>query len=156
MTEIVVSRRDGVLTAPDGTKYRVARGRTLANAQHPAVLANPRDWTPMVITLDVDGAEPLTPGGSHAETGQLENDVAELEETLALRDAELTRLVEGLAARGVALPAEGDREPGWLVDLVLEIVSTRVAPHEPEIAPPPVRPRKRAAPLLTTRTRDHD
>lgn len=176
--QIVVSRRDGILTAPDGTKHRVARGKTLADADHPAVLANPRDWVPMVVTLTLDDGDrpersaatlpgdldtPL--GVQHEQIVQLENDLAELEETLAARDAELTRLAEGLAELGVKLPAEDDREPGWLVDLVLDaIVSAQathfrevgIVPAAPEPAPPiaPPKPRKRTAPPLTTRTGD--
>jgi hypothetical protein len=165
--QIVVSRRDGILRAPDGTRHRVARGKTLAHADHPAVLANPRDWVPMVIDLAIDGRPDGAPGAGidtplgvqHEEIVRLENDVAELEETLASRDAELTRLVEGLAELGVALPTEDDREPGWLVDRVLAAlgpVDLRDESAEPEpaaqIAPP--KPRKRTAPPLTTRTGD--
>ena len=173
MTEIVVSRRDGILTAPDGTKHRVARGKTLADAEHPAVLANPGDWVPMVVTLTVgdrpEGAGELdTPlGVQHEQVAQLENDVAELEETLAQRDAELTRLAEGLGARGIELPADDEREPGWLVDLVLRLVDERASarsslPREPQSSPAPAaapsiappKPRKRTAPPLVTRTGD--
>lgn len=178
--QIVVSRRDGILRAPDGTKHRVARGKTLAHADHPAVLANPGDWVPMIITLTVgDGDRPAageleeTLGVQHGRIVQLENDVTELEETLAGRDAELTRLAEGVAELGVALPAEDDREPGWLVDLVLdEIVSAHAtnfgaygkgrddeatrADVVEQLAPPiaPSKPRKRTVPPLTTRTGD--
>lgn len=173
--EIVVSRRDGILRAPDGTKHRVARGRTLAHADHPAVLANPGDWVPMIITLTVgdrpDGVPQDSPAA--AEIDQLNAQVTELEETLAGRDAELTRLAEGVAELGVALPAEDDREPGWLVDLVLdEIVSAHAtnfgaygkgrddeaasADIVEQLAPPiaPSKPRKRTVPPLTTRTGD--
>jgi hypothetical protein len=164
MTNIVVSRRDGILRAPDGTKHRVARGKTLAEADHPAVLANPGDWLPMVVTLTVDGREPsgAEVPGSHEQVAQLENDLAELEETLAARDAELTRLAEGLAAAGIQLPVDDEREPGWLVDLALGWIdvdrasvaaglSKPVAEPEPaaQQAPPaiaPPKPRKRTAP----------
>jgi hypothetical protein len=165
MTQIVVSKRDGILTAPDGTKTRVARGKTLADARHPAVEAHPRDWMPVELTLTVD--EPPagdfdTPLGiRHEQVVQLENDVAELEETLAQRDAELTRLADTLAARGVDLPAEDDREPGWLVDLVFReldraygIEAELFVPPAPAIAPP--KPRKRTVPPLTTRTGGDD
>lgn len=123
MTGIVVSRRDGILTAPDGSKHRVARGKTLADADHPAVLANPRDWTPMVVTFTVgDRPEGVEVPASHTQVEQFENDLAELEETLAQRDAELSRLARGLEAAGLTLPAEDERAPGWLVDLALEAV----------------------------------
>jgi hypothetical protein len=183
MTQIVVSRRDGILRAPDGTRHRVARGKTLAEADHPAVLANPGDWSPMVVTLTHDERPApvatvggiVAGGGSHAEECQHENDVAELEETLAQRDAELTRLAEGLHTLGVRLPAEDDRRPGWLVDLALDALANAVAsPPAPTgfdqaqpaganpVAPlreggviaPPKPPRKRVAPPLTTRTGD--
>jgi hypothetical protein len=172
MTQIVVSKRDGILTAPDGTKTRVARGKTLADARHPAVEAHPRDWVPVELTLTVD--EPPagdfdTPLGiRHEQVVQLENDVAELEETLAQRDAELTRLADGLALAGIELPTEDDREPGWLVNLALgwiDIDRARMAAGlhsidvdpataRPAIAPP--KPRKRTVPPLTTRTGGDD
>jgi hypothetical protein len=132
------------------------------------VLANPGDWLPMVVTLTVDDRPevpdgPLPEGGA-ARLAQLENDLAEVEETLAQRDEQLASLVEGLGARGIELPADDEREPGWLVDLVLRLVDERAearsslprpapaAPPAPAIAPP--RPRKRTAPPLTTRTGD--
>lgn len=174
MTQIVVSRRDGILRAPDGTRHRVARGRTLAEADHPAVLANPGDWSPMVVTLTTPGrperSAAALPGGaevpaSHAQVEQFENDLAELEETLASRDAELGRLVDGLAALGVRLPAEDGRTPGWLVDLVLDTLAnatTSAAPAaptgfdqaQPAGVAPPTRKGRRSVPPLTTRTGD--
>jgi hypothetical protein len=169
--EIVVSRRDGILTAPDGTKYRIARGKTLADADHPAVIANPRDWVPMVISLSVgdrpDDGEP--PHGSSSERlAKAESDVVELEETLDRLTDELSRLAQGLEGAGVELPAEEEWSPGWLVDLVLTVVragsiALRAADDEPEpvdiveqLAPPiaPPKPRKRTSPPLTTRTGD--
>lgn len=164
MTEIVVSRRDGILRAPDGTKHRVARGKTLAEADHPAVLANPRDWVPMVVELTT-GTSGDAEGVPHPPCAA-QDDLAELEETLAARDAELTRLAEGLADLGVRLPAEDGRKPGWLVDLALDAFVDAQATHfkgagvidaEPEPAPAPIappKPRKRTAPPLVTRTGD--
>jgi hypothetical protein len=176
MTSIVVSRRDGILTAPDGTKHRVARGKTLADADHPAVLANPRDWTPMVVELSsgTERSAATLPEGAD----ELAEQVAELDETLAQRDAELSRLADGYASLGHSLPAEEDREPGWLVDLVLHELRegataaraqagpaaarsealTKLDKPEPAAAPPiaPPKPRKRTSPPLVTRTGDDD
>jgi hypothetical protein len=176
MTGIVVSRRDGILRAPDGTKHRVARGKTLADADHPAVLANPGDWVPMVVTLTSGterSAAALPRGGEPAGDDELREQVAELEETLAARDAEMLRLADNLAARGVDLPAEEDREPGWLVDLVFAWMDRPLGrPDEPDVAvawpspdgpnvtspepPAPPRGRKRTSPPLVTRTGDDD
>lgn len=177
--QIVVSRRDGILTAPDGTKHRVARGKTLADADHPAVLANPGDWVPMVVTLTLGDRTLASPGvpqdsPAAAEIDHLNEQVTELEETLASRDAEMTRLAEGLAARDFELPAEDEREPGWLVDFALEAIDTalegvplgvpgtelppvteRVVVSTPAPAPiAPPKPRKRTSPPLMTRTGD--
>lgn len=139
-TGIVVSRRDGILRAPDGTKHRVARGKTLADADHPAVLANPSDWMPMVVELTTreaaDYGDAEVPG-SHSQVEQYENDLAELEETLAQRDAELSRLATGLEAAGIELPAEDQRAPGWLVDLALgwiDVDRAQVAKHRESAA----------------------
>ncbi len=163
MTGIVVSRRDGILRAPDGTKHRVARGKTLADADHPAVLANPQDWIPMTVALTV-ADRPEAPSGAevpatHEQVAQFENDVAELEETLAQRDAEFVRLVDGLSAAGVTLPAEDDRRAGWVVDLVLDTLGRLGSdslpsfiedPEPPQPAGPapiaPPKPRKRTGP----------
>ncbi len=167
MTQIVVSRRDGILRAPDGTRWRIARGKTLADARHPAVLANPGDWVPMEVTLTVEGADPAV-GDSDRDTtldelrSALEdgrNEQAELEETLAQRDAEFSRLVAGLAELGVWIPEEDDRRPGWLVDLALEAAGAgfnalKNQVSEPTIAPP--KPRKRTAPRLAENIRPVD
>lgn len=157
MTKIVVSRRDGVAREPSGTLHRIHRGKTLADADHPLVLANPNDWSPMVVELSLPttGRATLADDGTPASPEQItqfENDVAELEETLGQRDAEMRRLADGLAEHGIELPAEDDREPGWLVDLALASLDGKTAEPvgapafvEPETAPvPPPRGAARA------------
>jgi hypothetical protein len=163
--QIVVSRRDGVLTAPNGVKWRVVRGKTLADADHPAVAANPRDWAPIEITLTVDQSGPDVGSSDRDATldelrSALEDargEQAELEETLSQRDAELSRLAEGLAAAGVALP--DDRQPGWLCDLALEAVETGLnalkeqAAFKPGVVAPP-KSRRRPTPPVVTKSAD--
>jgi hypothetical protein len=148
MSEIVVSKRDGIVTGPDGVKHRVYRGKTLADAAHPIVQAHPNDWVPMHVELALPGAH-VPPAASHAEQLQhdndldvLRNDLAEAEETAETLTAELTRLAGGLATRGYELPDEDDREPGWLVDLVLRSLDEAppagaVPPPKPPRAPKP-------------------
>lgn len=141
MTSIVVAKRDGIATAPDGTKYRTARGKTLADARHPLVEAYPGDWTPMRVDLPVDEPEGIEhpPCAAQDEVDELRNDLAEAEELAEHRGAELLRLAEGLAGFGYTLPDEADRGPGWLVDLVLDALPVLApAPAElPVDAPAP-------------------
>jgi len=143
MTSIVVSKRDGIAKAPDGTKYRVARGKTLADARHPVVEAYPHDWVPMVVELSVDDDAPASAaansGDLHDRLGQAENDLAEVEELAEHRGAELLRLAQGVEGLGYVLPDEADRYPGWLTDLVLGALPVRApAPSElPVDAPAP-------------------
>lgn len=151
MTEIMVSKRDGIAKGPDGTKYRVARGKTLADAAHPVVVAYPNDWQPIRVELSVPGGgSTATP--DTAALDELRNEVAELEgmaELAEVRGAELLRLADGLADRGFALPAEDEREPGWLVDLALaalpagnpEPAAEVPAPRAPRTAKPKPVPR---------------
>lgn len=140
MTEIMVAKRDGVATAPDGVKYRTHRGKTLADARHPLVQAYPHDWSPMEVALTVDGtaAEP-----QHEDVEGLRNDLAEVEEVAEARGLELNRLAAGVEARGVKLPAEDDRAAGWLVDLVLDALDALAGgrPAAPTLVPPPRAPR---------------
>ena len=124
MTSIVVSKRDGVAREPNGTQHRVARGKTLADARHPLVLAYPGDWAPMVVELSVDDA----PGTAAANSddlldrlGQAENDLAEVEELAEHRGVELQRLADALDARGL-VPDPRPARNGWLVDLVLDLL----------------------------------
>ncbi len=115
MTQIVVSKRDGIVRAPDGTRHRVHRGKTLADATHPVVVAYPNDWTPMHVELAVPGGE--SPGTQHEQVAQLENDVAELEETNGMLVASLTAVSELLDQHG-ELPPIDERGDGWLVEAV--------------------------------------
>lgn len=131
MTEIMVSRRDGIVRAPDGTQHRVHRGKTLADAAHPVVQAYPDDWQPMHVELAVEGAR------SHDQQVQDDNDIAELEDAAEGYRTELVRLTDGLMARGVKVPDEADRGPGWLVDLTLaqlDAIAPAPAPRTPRAA----------------------
>lgn len=147
MTGIVVSRRDGIARAPDGTQWRVHRGKTLADTRHPAVVAYPNDWTPVTIELSVPGTSSASvPQGSPvaAEIDELRNELAEIEELADQRGTELQRLQDGLAERGALLPDEDSRSPGWLVDFVLDVIDA--IPSPPSAAPKPPRRKPPAVP----------
>jgi hypothetical protein len=143
MTEIMVSKRDGIAKGPDGTKYRVARGKTLADAAHPVVVAYPNDWQPMRVELSVES--PGVTVGDVEALEELRNELAEMEETAQVLSGELTRLLDGLMARGYKVPAEDDREAGWLVEFALGALdqartaattAADVAPESPRRAEP--------------------
>lgn len=141
MTNLFVSKRDGVVTAPDGTKHRVFRGKTLAEAGHPIVEAYPGDWHPMEVHLSA-------PGGTHAEQLQggndldeLRNELAEVEELAERRGAELQRLAEILAARGYVPTEDEAAVQGWVVDLAVRALD---ADATPAVRPPRAPRGKRA------------
>lgn len=54
--EIVIARRSGALRGPDGERIVIRQGRTIADSDHPAVLAHPRAWAPVMVTLRTDGS----------------------------------------------------------------------------------------------------
>lgn len=114
MTQIMVSKRDGVARAPDGTQYRVHRGKTLADARHPLVEAYPQDWQPMEVHLPVEGDDSTSVG--EAEIEQLRNDLAEVEETAESYRKQLEAVAEELARRKL-LP-ENTTTEGWLAEAV--------------------------------------
>ena len=152
MTNIVVATRNGLAEGPDGTKYRLARGRTLADARHPLAQAHPDLFAPYTIELSVD-----EPGGdAAAERGDVPSwpdKVAEVEQVAEGYRAQLAAIAEGLHARGL-VPAELDTTAeGWLAALVFAVIDgpaaeqtdppAAAAPAEPDELP---KPRKRAAP----------
>lgn len=148
MTEIFVSKRDGVARAPDGTQYRVHRGKTLADGRHPVVMAYPGDWMPMEVHLSMPGdAEPAADAKALATLEELRNELAEVEELAESRGAELQRLADGLAGAGVALPAEDARQPGWLVDITLDAVTGGQVPIAGPVDRPDVEPEDLAMPM---------
>lgn len=151
MTELVVARRDGILTAPDGTKYRLARGKTLADARHPAVAASPQSFAPMKIELSVEDDEPSPAAASDAS-----EELAEVESERDAYREQLVVIAAGLADRGVTLPLEDERSPGWLADAVFAALDaqpsrgdrgeTPVAPEQPAAGATARKPRKRLTP----------
>lgn len=141
MTEIVVATRDGILRAPDGTQTRMVRGRTLADARHPAVRANPNDFGPVHIELNHEEADP----------GHLEDDcAAELAEAKedARRAAEaaegyrhqLTTIADTITAAGLVAPGVDTDQPGWVAESVRHVVELLSGAPEvaaPDDVPPP-------------------
>lgn len=139
MTNIVVSYRDGVVTAPNGEKFRVVRGKTLADARHPAVQMRPESWGPMVVELSVDDPD---------ESGEPDTRMAELTEALGAAQSEADGYREQLAAVTEVLSARGlmPNQPlmeGWLAKAVaVAIDAPAAAPPEPVKPPRAARSRK--------------
>jgi len=110
IADYVVAKRDGVLKAPDGTRYRMHAGGTLAHREHPAVIANPQAWAPAEIDLDVIAGSPEA-----EESGKL------IDEAYGYLN-DIANLLHG---RG--LIDEADTEPGWLVRAVARAVGAEPA-----------------------------
>lgn len=164
MTSIVIAARDGILKGPDGEQYRMVRGRTLANAAHPAVAAYPDNWQPMVLDIDV-------PDPEEADPGHLEDDVAvelaELREEARRAEADAARyqeqlqaIAEGLESRGLIPPSADIDRQGWLIDTLFNFIDTALGADGhtmdgqlesvPDDVPPPAPARKRATPKAGT------
>lgn len=122
MTELLIARTNGVLRAPDGTQYRVVRGKTLAAATHPAAAAYPEAFMPVEIHL------PGPDGAAHSAV-EADTKVRELAEALDEQTAQTDALVEQLTRIGALLDERGlldgvDRErPGWLADRLAELLA---------------------------------
>lgn len=122
MTDIVVASRAGILVGPDGVKYRLVAGKTLAHASHPAVVANPRIFTPMTIEI-VDPAL--------AEAAEADEQATELAGELHEARAEADRYREQLAGIADLVLTRGlpehygvdvERE-GWLAEVVARLLA---------------------------------
>jgi len=136
MTSIVIATRSGVVTAPDGKKHRLVRGRTLADARHPVAEQFPELFAPHVIELPYEGDEPAVDG----DRGSLEYFTQQADE---YRE-QLAAVVEVLRAHDALPSEEAMNEPGWLAAAVEAALAADDDPVEPPVAPRrgPGRPRK--------------
>jgi len=140
MTEIVVAHRDGILTAPSGEKFRLVRGKTLADARHPGVRMRPESWGPVVIELSVDDPEPSDSSDTDARVSEL---LASVEQAEAERDGyrvQLAAVADVLGQRGL-MPLDAGSVEGWLARAVAEAIDRSAAalptaPAPTEVAPP--------------------
>lgn len=152
-TQIVVATRSGLAQAPDGGKFRLVRGRTLADVRHPLAAAHPELFAPYDIELPYEGDEALgESAGDLLDVGSWPEKVAEVEQVADGYRAQLAAIAEGLHERGL-VPADLDTAAeGWLATLVFSIIDASPAEvAEPEgklpepAASPLPKPRKRAA-----------
>lgn len=153
-SELVVARKDGVLRDPDGIGYRVHKGKTLADADHPAVIANPQVFMPMEIALKVDREE-----AADVDARVLDDVRADLER--AQGDAEryreqLAAIADGLAARGLVDERTDTSYEGWLSAVIFGAIDGSAAalptvreepePAEAEAPAPKRAPRRKPTP----------
>lgn len=151
---IVVATRSGLASSADGSKYRLARGRTLADSRHALVQEHPELWAPYHIELSVDEPDGGTPTEGSAAA---QYEAAEAEATAERYREQLAAIAEGLHARGL-VPADVDTDrEGWLADLVFAVIDepSRAAADDGNAAPEVAKaaepeklpaPRKRARP----------
>jgi hypothetical protein len=171
--QIMVAVKDGIAREPSGVQHRVVRGRTLADARHPLVIAYPHEWQPIEIHLpygepdeavDVDHVFDIDKLRNHNEHLTAAHKQAEAEAAGYL--SQLEAVAEVLAEHGYEAPAEP--APGWLARLVEQALAEprAAAPVDDSVpdpkpalapavekpaAPPPARPRKKAAPAAVKR-----
>jgi hypothetical protein len=148
MTDVVIATRSGVVSAPDGSKHRLVRGKTLADARHPLAAAFPELFAPYTIDLPFDDEQHDGPSAEGRDVPRAPDDErGSLEYFAGLADdyrEQLAAVVEVLRAHD-ALPAEAEmNEPGWLA----RAVAAAFDPVGPPAAPSrgPGRPRKQTPP----------
>lgn len=139
MTQLVVAKRDGVIKGPDGTMHRVYKGKTLADARHPAVEHTPQAWMPMEVALPVAGDAPAGNLGHGEASAVLVAELVDARTEAADYLASLAEVVEVLAELGYPVPTEDDRAPGWLA----EAVRAALTGAAPDDVPPPKAARAR-------------
>jgi hypothetical protein len=159
MTSIVVATRSGLAEGPDGSKYRLARGRTFGDARHPLVKAHPDLFAPYDIELSVDepDADEMDDGTPVALRASLQFAAEEAQATAEGYRAQLAAIAEGLHDRGL-VPADVDTtREGWLAELIFATLDASPPAADdvsrdagaPELPNPPARkraPRRAAAP----------
>jgi len=157
MTEIVVACRDGILRAPDGTQYRMVRGKTLADGKHPAVLANPDSFMPVEVELSLEDVDPGHLEDAVAvDLAELREDAKRAEVTSEVYRVQLVRIADELMSRGLIPSTQATDYVGWLVDAVrncLDLMTSadghamdgKMAEAVTDDVPPP-RPRKPRVP----------
>lgn len=140
MTDVVIAIRSGIVTAPDGAKHRLVRGRTLADARHPAAVAFPEMFAPHTIDLPFDGEPAETEPTPSSDRGALEYFSGLADEYRG----QLAAIVEVLHAHD-ALPSEAEQaEPGWVARAVAALFNPVAPPTAAKRGPG--RPRKSALP----------
>jgi hypothetical protein len=140
---IVIARRNGVLHGPDGERYPVRSGRTLADADHPVVALYPKVWVPVNITLrtpDGAGTDQPTPDADTWDPARegAQNTEGEPSEEMELA-AQFRRLATALRDRNAL--TDGPLTAAEVVDQVMAIIDEwqmpKVGPvdDEPEADP---------------------
>jgi hypothetical protein len=150
MTDVVIATRNGIVTAPDGTKHRLVRGKTLADARHPIAEAFPEMFAAHTIDLPYAGTDEQQhdgePAGGRDAPRTPDGERGSLEYFAGLADEyreQLAAVVETLRAHD-ALPSEAEmNEPGWLARAVAATFDPVAPPAAPRRGPG--RPRKQAA-----------
>ncbi len=140
-TNVVIATRSGVVSAPDGTKHRLVRGRTLADARHPVAAQFPELFAPHTIDLPYEGDEPAAAGVELPEWADSLDDLVGIANDMR---EQLARIRDGLAERNVIDLDNLPTHVGWLGDAIFEALDADLDP----VAPPPTprrgpgRPRK--------------
>lgn len=138
-SKVVVARKNGLLAGPDGSRIRITRGKTYADAGHPAVVEFPEAWADLPVTLTAAGPEPIGAPDSVAPglVGDLQARIDELEDTAAAYREQLTRMAGLMIERGYVTGETDTESDGWLVRLMTAVLDQVGATPEatPDAAP---------------------
>jgi hypothetical protein len=123
-SKVVVARKNGLLAGPDGSRIRITRGKTYADAGHPAVTEFPEAWADLPVTLAADGPAPQgeQDSGAPGLVADLQARIEELEETAGGYREQLQRMAQLMIERGYVTDETNTQSDGWLVRLVTAVL----------------------------------
>jgi len=148
-SKLMIARRDGtVRNTETGERYRLLKGRTVADAEHPAVKLYPEAFMPLTVELRVEDEQRAV--SDPESDGDLAEELAEVESERDYAQGVLRGLAEALAERGLVDRDNPPNHEGWLAETLLAAIDRAAAPTVSEVpagtaAPKPRRPRPRAA-----------
>jgi hypothetical protein len=133
---VMIATGEGTFKCSDGSLYRIERGRSTADAEHPLVREFPNAWAPFAVHFGApdSGTVPADPERDE-KLEELREELTQASETIDSYRQVLSTISDGLEVRGLLVGVDTSRQ-GWLVDAVFAALPgcpapTPEAPSEP-------------------------
>jgi hypothetical protein len=115
---VMIATGEGTFKCSDGSLYRIERGRSTADAEHPLVKEFPNAWAPFAVHFGApeSGTVPADPERDE-KLERLRAELAEVSEAIESYRQILSTISDGLETRGLLTDVDTHVE-GWLVTAV--------------------------------------